>query len=85
MYDGAEDGPPLGFQVFYDATIDEVITYFDEECGVEPSVWSPIPDQLPGCLDEWIAPVRAFQDENGKVVAGAYERLESENWIKFTI
>lgn len=83
MYEGEADGPPVGYQVFYDATIADVVQYLEEACGVERTEWSQIPDQLPGCLEEWISPVRLYRDQNGEHVSGEFERLENGTWTRF--
>jgi hypothetical protein len=42
-----------------------------------------IPDQLPGFLDEWIAPVRAARDESGQKLPGVWEKLHGGEWVRF--
>ena len=61
MYRGADDEASQGFEVFFGATIAQVIEHLEETCGAPRSDWIPIPDQIPGCLDEWIGPVRAVE------------------------
>lgn len=68
MYYGEEDGPALGFNLFYGGSIDQVIEELEEMSGQSGSSWSVIPDQVPGCADEWIAPARIARDERGELI-----------------
>lgn len=82
MYRGDDDGVPETAQLFYGETVDGIIDYLVENCDASPN-WSAIPDQIPGCLDEWIAPVRVARSQDGSVLHGTLERLEGETWMKF--
>ncbi len=72
-YASADDGPST-----YDDLV-ESIAIAEQMCadryGIAPSQWTPIPDPLPGCQHDWIAPVRVKQDENGKKLWGEFEPL----------
>src|SRR5689334_260025 len=71
-----EDGPPDGGQVYEGYTIRELIEEFAADYDIDAGAWEAIPDQLPGCEDGWVAPVRAARDAAGNVLAGQWERLD---------
>jgi hypothetical protein len=45
------------------------------ENGVGPLEWSEVPDQVPGCRDDWLAPVR--------LDGGRWMQLMDGNWTEF--
>ena len=66
-----EDGPcwqPLGF-----ATVEAARTFLEVETGFGPLAWRAIPDQRPGCRDDWIGPVR--------YVPPRFERHTEDGWV----
>jgi hypothetical protein len=84
MYRGNEDGPSEAVH-FYDGwTIDQVIVELEETCERNRADWSTIPDQLLGCQDDWIAPVRIARDEQGHPIPGVWEKLVAGQWIRFS-
>jgi hypothetical protein len=82
MYYGEEDGPALGCHLYSGGSIDQVIEELEEISGRSSLSWSVIPDQVPGCADEWIAPVRIARDERGQLIKGAWEKLEGNEWVR---
>jgi hypothetical protein len=82
MYYGSEDGPALGFHLYYGGSIDQVIEEIEETTGRSGSSWSVIPDQIAGCADEWIAPVRMARNEQGGLIKGEWEKLEDGEWVR---
>src|SRR5262245_42031169 len=83
MYDGANDGPPVSAHFYEGFTVAQVVVELEETTGHDPSSWSPIPDQLAGCQDDWIGPVRAVRDDQGKVVHGQWEKNVDDRWVSF--
>jgi hypothetical protein len=83
MYDGADDRPPVAVHFFEGFTAAQVIAELEETSGRAASSWSSIPDQVVGCQDDWLGPVRAIRDEHGKAVRGQWERLEDGQWVRF--
>jgi hypothetical protein len=43
--------------------------------------WRAVPDQLPGCLDDWLGPVRLTRAAEG--AAPRWERYEGGRWLAF--
>ena len=75
------DGPMFTAVGFANAS--EAVCYFRDEWGVEESVWHGIPDQLAGCLDDWIAPVRVFQAADGSREHHRWQRMADGVWVEF--
>jgi hypothetical protein len=46
-----------------------------EAIGVGEAEWRSVPDPHPGCLEDWLAPVRLVRDAAGHPVYGHFERL----------
>jgi hypothetical protein len=84
VYFGVEDAPPNGSHFYVGATIDQAIEHIEEAWDNPKLEWAVIPDQIPGCLDEWVGPVRKARDESGKSVYRAWERLEDGKWKRFS-
>jgi hypothetical protein len=85
MYTGAGDGPSEAVQFYEGFTVDQVIADLAELSDRDPKSWSVIPDQIPGCQDDWLGPVRAVCDSQGNQVQGEWERLQEEQWVRFTV
>lgn len=80
---------PGGAYVFVYATVEDGCCEFDEwftslsyaeaycteQLGVRAEDWRTISDPLPGCQDDWIAPVRVRGRDRGTPEWGVYERL----------
>jgi biofilm protein TabA len=52
-----------------------------ERFGVDASQWQPIPDPLPDCQADWVAPVRIRGRDAGKPQWGKLERFEEGVWV----
>lgn len=55
-----------------------------EEYGVSPADWHPIPEPLPHCQHDWIAPVRVQGRSEDKPQWGSFEKLVDEQWLPFS-
>jgi hypothetical protein len=78
------DGPPVGGQVYQGYTIEQLMEEFENDYDVPRETWKPIPDQLPGCDDAWIGPVRPVRDAQGRQIQGVWQRLVGDQWIGFS-
>lgn len=82
---GQSDGPADGGS-FYDCwTVEEVKAELEELYGYPADGWVTIPDQIDGCEDAWIAPVREARGEDGRYVRGTWEKLVDGQWVRFTL
>jgi hypothetical protein len=63
------------------ATVEDAEQVCLERFGVDASMWQPVPDPLPGCQADWIAPVRVRGRDIGKPEWGKLERLEGGVWV----
>jgi hypothetical protein len=45
------------------------------------SEWREIPDQLPGCLDDWMSPVRLVRESPD--AEPRWERYDENRWVEF--
>lgn len=52
-----------------------------EDYGVTKSQWTEIPEPLPNCQHDWIAPVRVKGSNLGTPQWGKLEKLENGEWI----
>ncbi len=77
------DGPPEGGQVYEGFTIDQLLQEFEDDYEINRADWESLPDQVPGCDDGWIDPVRPARDECQKVIPGTWERLVGNQWLRF--
>lgn len=59
------------------------VEYTRETWGVQVAAWREVPDQMPGCLDDWIAPVRLSRIRDGKQWVNRWERFVDGGWIQF--
>ena len=75
-----DDGPSFTGWSFED--IESAVERL-KDFGVEESDWREIPNQLPGCQDDWIAAVRVFRTEGDKKVYHRWERLVGDTWEEF--
>jgi hypothetical protein len=74
LRDGPNDGPCESEVWFEDVA--SAMSYA-EDCGVHEKDWQDIPDPLPGCQHDWVAPVRGKTLADGTQVAGALEALDA--------
>lgn len=85
MYRGTEDGPPESCTFFDGFTVSLVMAELAEISPARDlASWSTIPDQAPGCLDEWVGPVRAVRNAKGVVTLGVWEKLVGGEWVRFS-
>jgi hypothetical protein len=75
------DGPSFTAWPFVDA--DTALDYLREHWGIVESAWAIVPDQLPGCQDDWIGQVRIYRDEDGGKVFHRWQRLVDDQWVEF--
>src|SRR5262245_20429691 len=80
MIRGDEDEAPESVCVFVGFTIDQVMSELEETCGRDRTNWTQIADQVPGCLDEWIAPVRVARTKERNEIPGVWEMLVDGQW-----
>ncbi len=52
-----------------------------KDFGVEEEAWREIPDQLPGCQDDWIAAVRIARAPDGSKLYKQWEQLVDGEWV----
>jgi hypothetical protein len=76
------DGPAEGGEFYDGFTIDQVKAEFERDFDVPQTAWTAIPDQLAGCQDDWVAPVRIARDERGEQMAGEWEQLVDQKWVR---
>ena len=55
-YDSDEDGPSSTGWLYED--VEHALSELEQEWAISRACWRPIPNQLPGCELDWIAPVR---------------------------
>lgn len=80
LYDQFEDGPCVMDEYF--TSVDEAREHATRNFGASPGGWVALPDPLPGCQHDWIAPVRRDRRASQR---GSYERLENGRWIAFRL
>jgi hypothetical protein len=54
-----------------------------EDLGMTDLTWQEVPDQLPGCQDDWLGPVRIYRDESGAKGFHRWQRLVDGEWVEF--
>jgi len=64
-YNTLDDGPCFADTWFVRVTEAKLACY--EEFGIEEAGWTSVPDPLPGCQNDIIAPTKAIRDEHGHV------------------
>lgn len=75
------DGPSFAAWPFQHA--EGALAYLEDRWGITDSAWQVVPDQLPGCQDDWIGPVRIHQEEDGGKVFHRWQRLVDGEWVEF--
>jgi hypothetical protein len=79
-YSEGEDGPSTPSE--YAPTVEDAMAAI-QEYSDEPLHWQEIPDQLPGCEDSWIGPVRIYRGESGAKVYHRWQRFVAGEWREF--
>jgi hypothetical protein len=74
-----EDGPHSCNWPFKDLDEGKEAAQYNFE--IATSEWYEIPDQMPGCLDDWIAPVRIVRES--EEAEPRWERFDGSGWIVF--
>jgi hypothetical protein len=75
------DGPSFTAWVYPDAQAAQ--DHMQEMWGVAAEAWREVPDQLAGCQDDWIAPVRIARAADGTKLYHQWERLVDGEWVPF--
>lgn len=77
-YDTLDDGPSSADALFesWEAAETHALSSF----GVKSEDWVQIPDRLPGCQQDWIAPVRVRGRESGMPEWGVFEHFVDGRW-----
>jgi hypothetical protein len=75
-----EDGPSMSATAY--PTVQDALEDL-EELGLTGLQWQEFPDQLPGCQDDWLGPVRIYRDESGAKVFHRWQRLVDGEWVEF--
>jgi hypothetical protein len=75
------DGPSFTAWPFLDSAT--ALDYLRVHWGIQESDWQVVPDQLPGCQDDWIEPVRIYCAEDGGKVFHRWQRLVEGAWVEF--
>lgn len=76
------DGPAEAGEFYEGLTVAQVKYELQDHFGIEPDVWNEIADQLPGCQEDWIAPVRIARDKDGEPMIGQWEQLVDQRWVR---
>lgn len=72
LFKSLEDGPCDADFMYEDVASAE--RHAAEALGGGAIVWQQVPDPLPGCQDDWLAPVRVARDAAGRPIFGRFER-----------
>jgi hypothetical protein len=80
-----EDGPPDGGELYEGYTIDQLIQELSDDYDLPRSGWVTIPDQIAGCEDSWIAPVRQARNSRGEAIPSTWEQLVGSEWVRFVL
>jgi hypothetical protein len=75
-----EDRPSMGGSAY--PTVEDVLADL-EDLEITGLTWQEFPDQLPGCQDDWLGPVRIYRDESGTKVFHRWQRLVDGEWVEF--
>jgi hypothetical protein len=73
------DGPSFTAWVYPDA--EAALDRMREMWGNAAEAWHELPDQIPGCQDDWIAPVRIPRAANGQRLYHQWEQLLDGAWV----
>jgi hypothetical protein len=75
-----EDGPSMSATAY--PTVEDALAEL-EDLEITGLQWQEYPDQLPGCQDDWLGPVRIYRDESGAKVFHRWQRLVEGEWVEF--
>jgi hypothetical protein len=78
------DGPAEAGEFYHGLTVEQVKAELEDNFGIQPMAWREIPDQLQGCQDDWISPVRIAKDDRGEQIVGEWELLVDQRWMRIT-
>lgn len=73
------DGPSFTARVYPNA--EAALADMQDDWGIDEDAWREVPDQLSGCQDDWIAPVRIPRAANGGKLYHQWERLVDGEWV----
>ncbi|MBD2181643.1 hypothetical protein H6S82_21405 [Planktothrix sp. FACHB-1355] len=57
----------------------------EQEYGISKDDWKVIPDPLPNCQQDWIAPVRVIGRNTGTPQWGKLEKLIDGKWVEIEL
>ena len=80
FYNSEEDGGCSGDWWF--PSIEDAFDLATEEYRVQRDAWHSIPDPLPYCQHDWIAPARIPGRESGNPQWGSLEVLKDGIWVQ---
>ncbi len=78
-YADAEDGRSCGQWPVTDLAFAKQL--IRRKFKVPARAWGELPDQRPGCLDDWLSPVRLTRESAD--AAPLWERFEGGRWVPF--
>lgn len=78
-----DDGPGFADDLVESREVAEDICCV--EYGITSEDWVDVPDPMPHCQHDWVAPVRIVGSEIGAPIWGRYERLENGEWHELLI
>lgn len=79
-----QDGPAAGAEFFDGCSTEQVMREFEETHQVKFGDRVALPDQVPGCDDDWVHPVRGAIGIDGSRIPGVWEKLENGQWIRIS-
>ncbi|NBV23732.1 MAG: hypothetical protein EBS05_17650 [Proteobacteria bacterium] len=77
-----EDGTGVGDHWF--ESMVQAEAFCELRYGITAADWSEVPDPDPGCLHDWLAPVRTKLGADGAPQWGKLERRENGRWIEIS-
>ncbi len=79
LYDCETDGPCI-YDLWFES-LEDLYEYCKTEFGIRTDEWNEIPDEPPGCQQDWIASVRIKGRDKEEPRFGEYERFDHGTWI----
>ena len=77
-YNTLDDGPSSSEEWF--ESVDHAEKVCQERYGIESTNWNELPEPLPGCQHDWVAPVRVKGRNTKEPAWGRFEILENGVW-----